>query len=64
MKIVIPDFVQKQIDQFYKEDFIEKEKLTKKILAKAKRDSKRAHRSKQVGSRILQIKKGSSYTAP
>jgi len=57
MKIEIPDFIQKHIDNFFKEDQLEKEKLAKVLLAKAKRDSKRAHRSKQVGSRILQIKR-------
>ncbi len=45
MKIEIPDFVQKQIDQFYKEDFIEKEKLAKKLLAKTKRNNKRANKN-------------------
>jgi hypothetical protein len=45
MKIEIPDFVKKQIDQFYEEDFIEKEKIAKKLLAKAKRDNKRANKN-------------------
>jgi hypothetical protein len=45
MKIKIPDSIQKQIDQFYKEDAIEKEKLAKKLLAKAKRDNKRANKN-------------------
>jgi hypothetical protein len=50
MKINIPDFIQKHIDNFFKEDQLEKEKLAKVLLAKAKRDSKRASRSKQVGA--------------
>ncbi len=50
-KIETPDFISKQIDNFYKEDQLEKEKLAKALLAKAKRDSKRAHRLLQVGSR-------------
>ena len=37
MKIVIPDFVTENINQFYKEDAIEKQKALKALERKAKR---------------------------
>jgi hypothetical protein len=49
-KIEIPDFISERADNFYKEVGLDRQKATRLAVAKAKRDSKRAHRSKQVGA--------------
>ena len=50
MKIETPDFISKHIDNFYKEDQLEKEKLAKALLAKAKRNNKLSRRNDKMGT--------------
>ena len=48
--IEIPKFISERVENFYKEVELDRQKAIKLAMAKAKRDSKRSHRSKQVGA--------------